>query len=121
MTVKVLTEFLSLKGGCTGSSESTLVKLPHCWKSHVAAQMSLNENISQLLFVSVEAAVVDKDLISPSPGSKSSLPPRPPTRRGRTTETLSSRLNLPVVTLSHKLIQSKSLAYFKRQISIDPI
>ena len=29
-------EFLSLKGGCTGSSESTLVKIPHCWKSHVA-------------------------------------------------------------------------------------
>ena len=31
-------EFLSLKGVCTGSSESTLVKMPHCWKSHVAAQ-----------------------------------------------------------------------------------
>ena len=34
-------EFLSLKGGCTGSSESTLVKMPHCWKSHVVAHMSL--------------------------------------------------------------------------------
>ena len=22
-----------------GSSESTLVKMPHCWKSHVAAQL----------------------------------------------------------------------------------
>ena len=32
-------EFLSLKGGCTGSSESTLVKMPHCWKSHVTAQL----------------------------------------------------------------------------------
>ena len=32
-------EFLSLKGGCTGSSESTLVKMPHCWKSHVRAQL----------------------------------------------------------------------------------
>ena len=43
MGAKLLTEhhleFLSLKGGCTGSSESTLVKMPHCWKSHVAAQM----------------------------------------------------------------------------------
>ena len=43
MSVKLLTEhhleFLSLKGGCTGSSESTLVKMPHCWKSHVAAQI----------------------------------------------------------------------------------
>ena len=29
-----LLEILSLKGGCTGSSESTLVKKPHCWKSH---------------------------------------------------------------------------------------
>ena len=43
MSVKLLTEhhleFLSLKGGCTGSSESTLVKMPHCWKSHVMAQL----------------------------------------------------------------------------------
>ena len=31
-------EFLSLKGGCTGSSESTLVKMPHFWKSCVTAQ-----------------------------------------------------------------------------------
>ena len=41
MTGKLLTkhhlEFLSLKGGCTGSSESTLVKMPHCWKSHAMA------------------------------------------------------------------------------------
>ena len=43
MTVKLLTvhhlEFLSLKGSCTGSSESTLVKMPHCLKSHVTAQL----------------------------------------------------------------------------------
>ena len=31
-------EFLSLKGGGTGSSESILVKMPHCCKSHVTAQ-----------------------------------------------------------------------------------
>ena len=41
MTVKLLTEhhleFLRLKGGCTGSSESTLVKMSNCWKSHAAA------------------------------------------------------------------------------------
>ena len=45
MDVKLLTEhnleFLSLKGGFTGSSESTLVKMPHCWKSCVAAHLSL--------------------------------------------------------------------------------
>ena len=43
MSVKLLTEhhlqFLSLKGDFTGSSESRLVKIQHCWKSHVAAQM----------------------------------------------------------------------------------
>ena len=37
MSVMLLTEhhleFLSLKGGCTGSSVSTLVKMKHCWKS----------------------------------------------------------------------------------------
>ena len=41
MTFKLLTKphlrFLSLKGGCTGSSESTLVKIPHSWKSHATA------------------------------------------------------------------------------------
>ena len=45
MIVKLLTEhnleFLSLKGGCTGSYESTLVKIPHCWKSHALAQINL--------------------------------------------------------------------------------
>ena len=34
-----LLEVLSLKGGYTGCSESTLVKMPHCWKSHVTAQL----------------------------------------------------------------------------------
>ena len=37
MIVKLLTEchleFLSLTGGCRGLSESTHVKMPHCWKS----------------------------------------------------------------------------------------
>ena len=44
MDFKLLTEhyleFLSLKGGFTGLSESMLVKMPHCWKSHVTAQLS---------------------------------------------------------------------------------
>ena len=39
VSVKLLTEHhfevLSLKRGCTGSSESTLVKMSHCCKSHV--------------------------------------------------------------------------------------
>ena len=41
MIVKLLTEhhleFLSLTGGCRGSSDSTLDKMPHCWKSHAVA------------------------------------------------------------------------------------
>ena len=41
MIVKLLTEhlleFLSIKGGCRGSSESTLVKMSNCWKSHATA------------------------------------------------------------------------------------
>ena len=43
MNVKLLTdhhlEFLSLKGSCTGLSEFTLVKMPHCWKLHAAAHI----------------------------------------------------------------------------------
>ena len=49
MIVKLLTEhhleFLSLKGGCTGSYESTLVKMPHCWQSHVTAHLSFNRKV----------------------------------------------------------------------------
>ena len=48
MIVKLLTEhhleFLSLKGGCRGSSESTLVKMSNCWKSHAVTQLlSVND------------------------------------------------------------------------------
>ena len=43
MIVKLLTEhnleFLSLKGGYRSSSEFTHVKMRHCWKSHVTAQI----------------------------------------------------------------------------------
>ena len=45
MIVKLLAEhrleFLSLKGGRRGSSMSTLDKMPHCWKSHVTAHISV--------------------------------------------------------------------------------
>ena len=43
MTLRLLSEYqlelLSFKGGCTGASESTLVKMSNCWKSHVTAQL----------------------------------------------------------------------------------
>ena len=35
-------EFLNLKGGCIGSSESTLVKMSYCWKSHVTAHLFIS-------------------------------------------------------------------------------
>ena len=45
MNTKLLTEqnleFLSLTGGCTGLSESTHVKMPHSWKSHVTAHLCI--------------------------------------------------------------------------------
>ena len=48
MSVKLLTEhhleFLGLKGGYTGWSESTHVKIPDCWKSHDTAQL-INNNM----------------------------------------------------------------------------
>ena len=59
MIVKLLTEhyleFLSLTGGCRGSSESTLVKMSNCWKSHAAAQVFP-------LFIDMDA--LDKKLTS---------------------------------------------------------
>ena len=43
MIVKLLYEhhkkFLSIKGGSTGLSDSTLVKMQHCLKSHVTAYL----------------------------------------------------------------------------------
>ena len=48
MIVKLLNEhyleFLSLKGGYRGSSDSTQVKMSNCWKSHAAAQMISSKN-----------------------------------------------------------------------------
>ena len=44
MIVKLLTEhhleLLSLKGGCKGSSESTYVKMQHCWKANALAHIT---------------------------------------------------------------------------------
>ena len=40
-------EFLGLKGGCRGSSESTLVKMSNCWKSHALAHLISQEGSGQ--------------------------------------------------------------------------
>ena len=64
MSVKLLTEhhleFLSLKGGCTCSSESTLVKMPHCWKSHALAQLasSLEDKASSQSAPSLQKSLI---------------------------------------------------------------
>ena len=58
MNVKLRTEqhfeFLSLKMGCRGSSESTCVKMPHCWKSHELAQLRDCIFIAEFLAVCVK-------------------------------------------------------------------
>ena len=57
MTFKLLIEhhleFLSLKVGCTGSSESTLVKMSHFWKSHVVAHIFKTVALFLMLFVDI--------------------------------------------------------------------
>ena len=60
MIVKLLTEhhseFLSLKGGYRGSSESRLVKVLNCWKSYAAAHFifvcrkSISSSVKILLY-----------------------------------------------------------------------
>ena len=58
MIVKLLTEHhmevLSSKGDCRSSSESTLVKMPHCWKSHALAR------IINLLYSNFQEPVGDR-------------------------------------------------------------
>ena len=57
MSVNLLTEqnmeFLSLKKGYTGSSESTCVKMPHSWRVHVAVDTCISNAILKL-----EASIV---------------------------------------------------------------
>ena len=67
MSVQLLTEhhleFLSIKGGCTGSSESTLVKMSHCGKSHVTAHILLQ--VVTLINQANTTVMGMKDLMSP--------------------------------------------------------
>ena len=70
MIVKLLTEHhlacLSLKGGCRGSSESTHVKMPHCWKSCATAHLSLRSlSIFECPFTHVFLYVFSVFLVEP--------------------------------------------------------
>ena len=73
MTIKLLIkqhfDFLSLTRGCIGSSESTHVKISHCWKSHVTAQIP--GRVAQ----SVTCLATDACLTA-VPGVASSIPAR---------------------------------------------
>ena len=67
MSVKLLTEhhleFLSLKGDFTGSSETKLVKIPHFWKSHVAAQFFFANTHSYLVAWIYVLVILDMDVM----------------------------------------------------------
>ena len=91
MSVMLLTEhhlvFLSLIGGYTGSPDFTLVKMPHCWKSHVAAQIALpayskgrelmvllgNAGRSIVHITSIRSGIIGSNFIPPASNSVSYL------------------------------------------------
>ena len=58
MSVKLLIEhhleFVSLKGGYTGSLGTTIVKIPHCCKSHVAAESVISVYLHSLYISTAE-------------------------------------------------------------------
>ena len=69
MIVKLLTEhhleFLSLTGGCGGSSESTLVKMSNCWKSQSTAQLFLKrKDISFFKYFGTKFCSIEKYMMS---------------------------------------------------------
>ena len=70
MTVKLLSEhdleFLTLTGSCTGVSESTHVKMPHCWESHVKAHLnfkSIPDTSSQLVNSTINSTDTDMERV----------------------------------------------------------
>ena len=69
MIVKLLTEhhlaFLSLNGGCRGLSESTLVKMSNCWKSHAVAQFISQRKHSDVMEQSYFVGTQKNHLIEP--------------------------------------------------------
>ena len=95
MSIKLLIElnlvFLSLTGGCTESSESTLVKVAHCWKSHVTVQIFLNTRPRRQ---SVACLATDACLTA-DPGVPSLITARPHTFIKTDHEIISTVIFLP--------------------------
>ena len=96
MSVKLLIElnfvFLSLTWGCTcRSSESTLVKMAHCWKSHVTVRTFLNTGPRRQ---SVTCLATDACLTS-DPGVPSLIAARSHTFMEIDREIISTVISLP--------------------------
>ena len=78
MNVKLMTEhhleFLSLKEGYTGWSESTLLKMPHCWKSHATARILYSKfllvSLAELVGLSLTCFQTMKARFFSQPGLK---------------------------------------------------
>ena len=96
MSVKLLTEHLLevliLKGGCTGSSEFTLVQMSNCWKSHAIARIYTYFDKSSLALASV-------------------IMPVCPVKYVRTNEPSSTLNNFTVLSLEAVSILVSSSAY----------
>ena len=58
--LNTILEFLSLKGGCRGSFESTHVEMPHCLKYHALAHLSANlRDLRLVLIISAFASLIN--------------------------------------------------------------
>ena len=77
MTVKLLTEhhleFLSFKGGCRGSPESTHIKMPHCTRLKLLFRRILLKGMSNSIHDA--SASVFKDSIASPKKEKRIFPP----------------------------------------------
>ena len=77
MTVKLLTEhhleFLSFKGGCRGSPESTHIKMPHCTRLKLLFRSILLKGMSNSIHDA--SASVFKDSIASPKKEKRICPP----------------------------------------------
>ena len=51
-------EFLSLEEVCTGWPESTLVKMPHGWKSHVTAHILLKQLYKHCAYYVIQQLII---------------------------------------------------------------
>ena len=59
----IILEFLSFNWGYSGLSESTLVKMSHCWKLHVVAQLCILNTESHILRIKMDSVQNKNDNI----------------------------------------------------------